>query len=163
MAAQNHRELLVELIKKLEKEEQPFYQRQATLSYWGWHIASIGTVLLSVAAAIAAELMSGIQFDAWGKSLLTVLPLIGTAIAAIAHLCRFREKEALREAGRIEVEDIIANAKSLLLTAKDEASTRTAFHSIRQQARDLEKQQHNLDVALRAHRFDEQNSNSVRP
>jgi hypothetical protein len=152
MAARTHRELLDDLIRKLEVDEQPFYQTQAARSYWGWYFASIATVLLSVAAAIAAELMSGKEFDAWGKPLLTILPIIGTAIAAISHLCKFREKEALREAGRIEVEDIILNAKSLSAAATDESSAQRAFHEVRQRAYELERQQHNLDVALRSHR-----------
>lgn len=147
---QDHRALLTGLIRKLEEEEQPFYAKTATWSYWGWHIVSVAGVVISVSAAITAELIDGRQFDVWGKPALTILPLIGTGVAAVAHLCKFREKEALREEGRIEVEDIIANAKSLAASAKDEEGFRGAYHDVRQRAYVLERKQHALDVALRS-------------
>ena len=152
---QDHRALLAELIQKLEEEEQPFYANQAEWNYRAWHIAAFAGIAISVAAAIIAELIDGKLFDMWGKPTLTILPLIGTGIAAVGHVCKFREREALREEGRIEVEDIIANAKSLAASAKEEEDFKAAYHAVRERSYVLERKQHSLDVALRSNKAEE--------
>src|SRR6185437_7792503 len=100
-----HRELLARLIVKLKDSERPFYDKAARRNWCGWLVmASLGFAI-SAATAITAELIDGNTFDSWGKPVLTILPIIATTVAGISHLSRFTEKEALREAGRIEIED----------------------------------------------------------
>jgi hypothetical protein len=146
----DHSVLLKELIQKLEEEERPFYDAQATWNYRAWHFMFFVSILISVAAAVTAEAIDGNQFERFGKLVLTILPILATAVTAITNHFRFHEKEALREAGRIDIEDIVSNAKSLAASAEDDEALRKAYHAVRQRAYELEMKQHTVDVALRS-------------
>jgi hypothetical protein len=99
---------------------------------------------------LTAALISDASFGTYGKSLLVVIPVIGAAATGLLHLYKFREKEALREEGRIEVEDIILNAKSLLSSCTSENDAKVAFQQIRERYRQLELNQHRRDITLRS-------------
>lgn len=146
----SHRKLLEDLVEELERQELPFYKRTQAVNYWTWHVIAAIPVLASTGAALAALLIDAEQFRAYGKALLTALPILGTAATAFLHLYKFREKEALREDGRIETRDIILNARSLLAQAQGEDQIRAAFHQIRERALKLDRDQHRRDIALRS-------------
>jgi hypothetical protein len=142
--------LMHAMIQSLENVERPFYEEAAASHYRAWHVTMVLGIMISVAAAIVAELIDGPQFDHWGKAVLTVLPLLATGLTALVSHFRFHEKEALREQGRIEVEDIIRNAKMLAANATTEEQMVSAYHAVRQRAYDLEMKQHTNDVAIRS-------------
>ena len=146
----NHVALMTQLIAKLEQKERPWYENASSNAFYAWHIFSVVAVLISVTAAVTAELIDGKQFDEYGKVILTVLPLISTALTAVSSHFRFHDKEALREAGRIEIEDIIADAKSKAASAVDEIELARAYKIVSQRAYRLEMKQHTFDVALRS-------------
>ena len=150
MPNDRHRSLLADLISKLETEERPFYERTSTLNYWAWHVTAGLAFLSSVVSALVAALMKEADFGTYGKTLLVTVPVLGAAAAGLLHLYKFREKEALREDGRIEVEDMIANAKSLLASCNDEEDCKKAFQAVRERFRQLEQTQHRRDIALRS-------------
>ena len=130
-----HKELLTDLIEELKTEELPFYERTAIRNWWFWHSAA-GIVLVStLGATVAASLMKATDSGGHGKVWLIVLPAIGTFSSAFIHLYRPKEKEALREEGRIEMQDIIRNARRLLASASTEAEYKEAFHQVRERAR----------------------------
>ena len=149
-AFKTHAELLGELIVRLETEELPFYETQASRSYLAWHAFTIVSLALSAVTAITAELIDGKQFDQFGKELLTLLPLVSTVVAALASHFRFHEKEALREAGRIGIVDLIADARGLAAAAKADQDWIAAYNEIRKRSYQLELKQHFRDVALRS-------------
>ena len=109
---EDHKALLHRLVEKLETEEAPFYGRTAMLNYWAWHITAGVAFLSSVVSALAASLMKDADFGTYGKTLLVTVPVVGAAATGLLHLYKFREKEALREEGRIELKDIVENAPS---------------------------------------------------
>lgn len=146
----NHKELLCELIAQLEKKERTFYERTARFNYWAWHIIVGVSLLSSVVSALTAALIDSKGFEAYGKILLVVVPIVGAGATGLLHLYKFREKEALREEGRIEVNDIIENAKSCLALAKNEEDFQKAFHSVRERFFKLEQSQHRRDIAMRS-------------
>lgn len=145
-----HKELLCDLIAQLEGEELPFYQSSSQWNYWAWHLTAGIAFLSSVISALAAALIDENGFKAYGKVLLVVVPVVGAGAAGLLHLYKFREKEALREEGRIELNDIMANAKSLLAAATSEEDYSKAFHSVRERFVKLEQSQHRRDIALRS-------------
>ena len=145
-----HKDLLQELVNKLETQERAFYMCTSQINYWAWHITAGIAFLSSVVSALVAALMKQADFDSYGKIVLVTVPVVGAAAAGLLHLYKFREKEALREEGRIELEDIIANAKSLLADASDEEGYKSAFHAVRERFRQLEINQHRRDIALRS-------------
>jgi len=145
-----HAALMKQLIEKLEEEERPWYEQASRTAFYWWHAVSTLAVLISVTAAITAELIDGKEFDAYGKVILTVLPIISTALSAFSSHFRFHDKEALREAGRIEIEAIIADAKSKAASALDDAGLEKAYIAVRNRAYQLEMKQHTFDVALRS-------------
>src|ERR1700730_12892879 len=124
--AENHKALLCNLISKLETQERPFYRRTSQQNWWAWHI-TVGIAFLSaVASALAAAVMKETDFGSYGRTLLIIISVIGAAATGLLHLYKFREKEALREEGRIELEDIIENAKSLLASSGDDEAYQKA-------------------------------------
>jgi uncharacterized membrane protein YgaE (UPF0421/DUF939 family) len=146
----NHKELLCDLIAQLETSERSFYERTSHRNYWAWHITAGIAFLSSIVSALVAALIDSKGFEAYGKVLLVVVPVVGAGAAGLLHLYKFREKEALREEGRIEVNDIIANAKSLLALAATDDDFQKAFHSVHERFVKLEQSQHRRDIALRS-------------
>ena len=65
------------------------------------------------------------------------------------HLYKFREKEKLREEGRIEVNNIITLAKSALISAHDDDDLKKSFFEIHNLFIRLEHSQHHRDTLLR--------------
>lgn len=149
-ATDTHQELLRQFITRMETQERSFYVRTSELNYWAWHITAGAAFLSSVVTALVAAYMGEAEFKAYGKLVLVILPVVGAAAAGLLHLYKFREKEALREEGRIEIDDIIANAKSLMASAKSEDDYKSAFHSVRERFKQLELTQHRRDIALRS-------------
>ncbi|PUE09504.1 hypothetical protein B9Z51_11665 [Limnohabitans sp. T6-5] len=144
-----HRLLLNELINEINTREIPYYARAQKFHYVAWHVAATLTFAASIVSAAFAALLNAEQFAGVGRTWLVVLPLIGAATAGAMRLYKFREKEALREDGRIEAVDILRNAKSLNASASDDASCKIAYHSIRARMDKLERDQHRRDIALR--------------
>lgn len=145
-----HQPLLSQLITRLETQELRFYRCSASFNYWAWHITAGIAFLSSVITALVAALIGEAEFKSYGKILLIIVPIVGAAAAGLLHLYKFREKEALREEGRIELDDIIANAKSLMAAAASEEDYKKAYHSVRERFRQLELSQHRRDIALRS-------------
>lgn len=145
-----HRALLKELMDELETGEIPYYERAQRFHYSAWHVAATVAFFTSIFSAGLAALLKAEQFADAGRIWLVVLPLIGAAAAGAMRLYKFREKEALREDGRIEAVDILRNAKSLNAAAPDDAACKIAYHSVRARMDKLERDQHRRDIALRA-------------
>ena len=89
-------------------------------------------------------------FDQYGKVVLLLLSVAGTAASGALNLFQFREKESLREEGRIALDDIIWNCRSLLAASTTEEEARKNFHAIRSRFIDLSYAQHRRDVSLRS-------------
>ncbi len=149
MPDSDHRSLLEELLTYIEEREIPLYERLQSLNYWGWHFAAGAAFLCSAGTVLAAALMDDVQYKSFGRRLLIILPFVGTVFSGALHLFKFREKEALREDGRIEARDIVLCGRSLLAQARDDDACRVAFDQVRERARRLEEDQHRRDVALR--------------
>ncbi len=149
--AETHEALLRQLITRMETEELGFYRSHANFHYYAWHIAAAIPFLSSVITAAVAGLMDVVDmFKTSGRVMLVVLPVMGTIASGFLYLYKFREKEALREEGRIELEDLIAVAKSLMASARNEEEYAAAFHRVRERFRHLELTQHRQDTLLRS-------------
>jgi hypothetical protein len=146
----DHRSLLRELVAELERDHLPWYRSASQSNYLSWTIASGLAFLCTIGSALAASLIGEEQFKTFGKYLLIILPIIAATASGFLHLYKFREKEALREEGLIEVEDIIRNAKSLLATDSGVPDFKLAYHQVRERLRSLELNQHRRDIALRS-------------
>lgn len=144
------RQLLQSLIARLEKEELAEYKSAANLHYWMWHICAGGAFLASLISGALASFISDTTFAAYGKVLLAVLSFVSAGSTGLLSLYKFREKEALREEGRIEMLDIVDNAKSQLAGCKTDEECATVFHQVRERARVLSMNQHRRDIALRS-------------
>ena len=94
--------------------------------------------------------MKETDFGSYGRTLLIIISVIGAAATGLLHLYKFREKEALREEGRIELEDIIENAKSLLASSGDDEAYQKPFHQVRERFKQFGLDQHRRDIALRS-------------
>jgi len=144
----NHKELLEQLIRRLETEELPFYESRSEWNWWAWHIAGGVSLVASLITALLAGLLKESSFES-NRIYLVIIPILGSAATGFSHLYKFREKEALREDGRIEVRDIIDNAQSFLVKANSDIEFEKAYHSVRERAKTLEANQHRRDIALR--------------
>ena len=102
------------------------------------------------ATAVVAGLINDVDFKSYGKPLLVVFPWIAALASGFLALYKFREKEALREEGRIEVEDIVHTCKSRLASDVENPDYQKDFHSLRERLRVLELSQHRRDIALRS-------------
>ena len=146
----DHRTLLQDLISRLEGGELGFYKSASNFNYWAWHVCAGAAFLMSMASGGFAALMSDVTFKQYGKVVLAVLSLASAIATGFLSLYKFREKEALREEGRIELDDIIGNAKSLLASAKTDDDCKMAFHQVRERFKVFSLSQHRRDIALRS-------------
>jgi len=147
---ESHRDMLVGLISRLQTDERAFYQRGSSAGWLGYHICALVVLLAAALGTLAAGIFGEGEYKAYGRCVLLCLSTLGTIAAGLPHIFKFRDIEALRESGRIELEDIIANAQSLLLNATDEQGWQAAYHSVRERAKQLDVSQHKADAALRA-------------
>lgn len=143
-----HRTLLAGLIAECEAEV-PYYSGAQKFHYWAWHVAATLAFLTSIASAGVAAFADKDNFAGAVHGWLIGLPLVGAAATGCMRLYKFREREALREDGRLELQDIIRNARSLLAAAKTDADYQRAYHEVRTRFDNLERDQHRRDVALR--------------
>ncbi len=144
------RQLLQSLIVRLEKDELAEYTKASNFHYWMWHLCAGAAFLTSLVSGALASLISDRTFAAYGKVLLAALSFISAGATGLVSLYKFREKEALREEGRIEMQDIVDNAKSLLASCKTDDECGRAYHTVRERARVLSMNQHRRDIALRS-------------
>ena len=147
--AKSHTELLATLIRHMETVEMPFYESNQRFSWTMWHVLSGMSLLTSLLTTLAAALIDEQTFGGKGKIVLLVLSLVTTGATAFLQLFRFREKEALREDGRIELEDIILNAYDRFILQQTPEEARKSFHEVRARFLALELAQHRQDVLLR--------------
>ncbi len=145
-----HRKLFMALIERLETRELRFYERASNRNYWAWHLCVGIAFVVSMTSGGFASFMSNAAFEAYGKILLAVLSFLSATATGLLSLYKFREKEALREEGRIEMLDIIYNAKSLLADCKTDDDCGRAFHKVRERFRVFTLGQHRRDIALRS-------------
>lgn len=144
-----HRSLLIALIDELEESEIPYYKKAQCFHYLAWHVSATIAFFTSIISAGLAALLNREEFAESGRIWLVLLPLIGASAAGAMKLYKFREKEALREDGRIEAVDILRNAKSLNASSHDDDACKSAYHTIRARMDKLERDQHRRDIALR--------------
>jgi hypothetical protein len=145
-----HKKLLSDLIARLEREELAEYKSASTFHYWMWHVCAGAAFLASLVSGALASFISDSTFATYGKVVLAVLSFVSAGATGLISLDKFREKEALREEGRIEMQDIVDNAKSLLIACKTDEECGRVFHAVREPARVLSMNQHRRDIALRS-------------
>lgn len=148
--AGGHRKLLTDLISRLEDDELKFYESSSTFNFFAWHVCAGAAFVMSILSGALASFMSDVTFKEYGKVVLAVLSFVSASATGLLSLYKFREKEALREEGRIELEDMIDNAKSFLASANNEAECKAAFHQVRERFRVFSLSQHRRDIALRS-------------
>jgi len=151
---EDHRQLFAEFIKRLEADELPWYEGEVVRNIFWWNAILALSLLVSVSNSIVAALMDKSTFENVGRIALVTLPILGTGIIGLAQAFRFREKEALRESGRIELLDIIQNARIHFLDAKDDRDFGVACQAFRERFRQLEISQHQGYVALHSEPVD---------
>ncbi len=147
---ETHRTLLRNLIARLEKESLPWYSRASSVNLWSWNIFSAVALLCSIATVVISGFLFKEQFATYGKEILVAVAALGTLASGALHLFKFREKEILRETGRIEIQDAIDNAKSLMASAQDEEAFSQAYHSVRARAKAIDESQHAGDSKLKS-------------
>lgn len=145
-----HRKLLSALIDRLESEELPYFESASSFNYWAWHICSGTAFLVSIVSGGLASFMSDTIFQTYGKVVLAVLSFVSAGATGLLSVYKFREKEALREEGRIEMVDMIDNAKSLLAGCKTDDDCARVFHQVRERFKAFSFAQHRRDIALRS-------------
>jgi hypothetical protein len=108
------KEALAAYIVELERGYLPWYERSSNRWKVIWGVgqttALLAGVLASVLAAAADE--AALQrFGLW-RTVLIVLPALGAFAASLLGLMRARELLALRERGRVKIQEIISRAKA---------------------------------------------------
>lgn len=146
----SHKALLEERIALLENQEREFYVRSAQWNYRAWHIAAGVAFFSSVSTALVAAIAAGDGRMTISRVALIIIPVMGATATGLLHLYKFQEKEALRQRGRIENEDLIAYAKSLKASATCEEQFRAAFDAVRERHKQLELAQHREDAEFRS-------------
>ncbi|GEP61167.1 hypothetical protein RSO01_83330 [Reyranella soli] len=134
----------------MEGDALSFYTRSAWINFWLWHLFAGLGFLSSVGAILAAALINDAAYKDVGRTLLIVIPTVGTLSAGLLHLFKFREKERLREEGRIELCDIIDNARSMSISGQNEDEHKKHYHTIRERFRQLELSQSTSDSKLKS-------------
>ena len=144
-----HCQLLNELLNDLETGDLPWYERASERNNYAWHTAVGVAILASVLSTVIAGLIRDGQFEGVWRFLMIVLPAIGTVATGFLNAFKFREKEAMREEGRIEMLDIIREGRSLQADSGDEAKCKLNYDTIRKRVDELDRAQNNRDAALR--------------
>ncbi|MEX3961065.1 hypothetical protein AB4Y42_02425 [Paraburkholderia sp. EG286B] len=145
-----HRELLLELIQTLETEELRYYERTSSANYWAWHIFVLLALMASLLSAACVSLLPSESFQSYGKALAAGLSLLSAFSTGVLTAFKFKEKEALREEGRIELVDMIYRAKSGLIDCDTEEQCCVLCDRVREEFTRFSLKQHRGDTALRS-------------
>jgi hypothetical protein len=108
------RAALATYIRELEEHYYPWYDSAASRNYFLWSIAQAIALLSGFATALIAALLRDDQFQTWafGRTLLIVIPLVGSLASVFLVQSRIVELEALRERGRQEIQRLAAEARA---------------------------------------------------
>lgn len=159
----SHEQLLAKLIEYIENEEVEWYENQSGIWLNWWIGLTVSILCLSIVSSILAAIIDKTDFEKWGRSVLITIPILTSGLTAFVQIFRVREKEALREFGRIEVDDILRSAKSYFISCKTEEEYRGAYHAVRSRFVALELAQHRGDVALRMEQEVKNRKRSAKP
>src|SRR5437773_1866747 len=103
------RSALASYIRKLEAEFYPWYDRASSRAYYAWLMCWwIAVTAGFLTTVIGVIVQNGIFEGPWVKSLLLVLPALGSLAVLLAH---YTERKALRERGRQTIQTIIDDAR----------------------------------------------------
>ncbi len=144
------RELLRVYIERLKAKDLPWYETSSSRQYLLYHAFSLIAIGASLSTLIVASFMKTPAFADYAQVILVLLPLFGTIASTLLSQFGFREREDLRERGRIEMEDIVLSADGLLAAAKDEIECQRAYEETRKRVKTLDLSQHRADTELRA-------------
>ena len=114
--AAEYRQLFAEALQRMERRERRFYGRASTFNYAMWKsMVGLGLLASSLAALLAAVYRSDLTMV---RDWLIALPAFSSLCATALHVFKFDQMEALREQGRIELEDEILLARQRMIDAE---------------------------------------------
>jgi hypothetical protein len=149
--ASSGHDLLGALVLHMTSIERGFYESSSNRNHFLMYGLAVFTLCISLANTIASGLIpdSG-TIDHSMKLVLLGLSAGTAAATGISQIFRFGEREALREEGRLELDDIVLNERALLTRMQvDPEQQLKDFHAIRARFFALETSQHRRDVRLR--------------
>jgi hypothetical protein len=131
---------LHDYIAVLKRDYLPWYERASSRYYLYWSTCAFVSVVAGFAASVVAALINDdtFSFQPYGKTLLIILPAIGSLAATLLTQFRFEEVQDLREIGRIEMQDMIAWAGGQLAAAEDKEKCSAVYEELRKKVLDLE-------------------------
>lgn len=147
-----HKELFGELIDTLGEHELPWYEGQVVKNIRWWFTLAILSIALSLLSSFLAASSRDAPIEGLLRTALIMLPVLSTGIAGFTQLFRFREKEALREDGRIELSNMVSLGRSILLQDLTEEKFRQAYLSMLERFHRLEQSQHRSYVEIHSER-----------
>ncbi len=146
---QTYKELMEELIQKMYVELME-YERESKKNYCRWHLVGNAVLFLSITTSAFAGLSLFFPETQWLKIMAFGIPLVGTFIAGIGNINKFREKELIWESGRISLIKLLGHAEKLYLDAgEDEKEFGKKYLQVLDTFTAFSRDQHQEEGALR--------------
>lgn len=146
--AAEYRKLFAEVLQRMERRERCFYGRASTFNYAMWKsLVGLGLLASTLAALLAAMFRSDLTVV---RDWLIGLPTFSSLCATALHVFKFDQMEALREQGRIELEDEILMARQRQIDAETSGDWKGNFDLVREALRRLDESQHSGDLKARS-------------
>src|ERR1041385_1782019 len=100
-------------IAELESDYYPWYDYATSWNYRWWFLAQAVSLLSGFAAALLAAVLNDQQLTHWsqGRTLLVIIPILGSLASTYLVQSRIADLEALREKGRQGIQRLISEAK----------------------------------------------------
>ena len=142
-SADNPKAALASFIEELETYYYSWYDQATTRNYYAWFAAQAVSLLSGFATALIAALITTEQLKSWsvGRTLLVVLPVLGSLASTYLVQTRVAELEALREAGRQTIQGLANEARVDFAAAVSPEEYSAIHRNLVAQVADLEREQ----------------------
>jgi hypothetical protein len=120
-----------------------WYANVSTSNWVAYSVIEIVSIIFGLCGALLAALAKQpfANLNNWWQLGMVAFPLVGSLCSTFLIQFRVREFHALREKGRIEVEDIIQRARSAFASAKTDEEYKKLHDSLISQIKELETTQ----------------------
>src|SRR5215813_3140507 len=139
----NPKDALAAFLAELDKDYVDWYERSVKWLRRLWHPLYWSGLLIGSCTAVVAALATEESFQSFGaiRSLLVILPILGTFLSTIAVQSQLSQRFQLRENGRREVQNLLNDGRQRFAAAQKSEDYSAVHNDLIKRLDTIEEQQ----------------------
>jgi len=132
---------LEEFLTELHSVYENWYDRQTRKAYRRYMVLQAVALLSGFLSAVIAAVADAQTFVPWGKTLLIVLPLLGSLAGTILLQSRTYDTWQLREEGRFQFQGLVGSGRLRAAAATSDEEFSKIHEELHRRAQEIEEKQ----------------------